>query len=99
MRKPKATSTSPGPWRATESATVVDVAGETVAVVRQVDSRSGDEEAANGALLAAAPDLLAVLEAIMREVKPVLEHHCHPATLRLARAAIAKARTGRGGRK
>ena len=77
---------TPGPWHKVEADTTIPIKaanGKTVASVRYSDN---DDNDAN--LIAAAPDLLAALEAIMKGVSGCQKEPQYEA----ARAAIAKAK-------
>lgn len=72
----------------------VEARGGTIAHV--VRLQVGDHEAeANARLIAAAPDLLAALEALAEEEQPACRHGDVERVWKAARAAIAKVRGGR----
>ena len=90
------TQHTPGPWAVNPVGAVVDsfrATGEIVpvcALLWPTDVRSEDETEANARLIAAAPDLLAALKALV----DVIDLHYprdHFTVLTSARAAIAKA--------
>lgn len=94
------TKHTPGPLLAYDSGPCVVVLhedgtedGRTVAMTPKRNKRSTDEDRANARLYAAAPDLLAVLEAFVSSLSPDgSEDRDHdPDWLADARAAIAKA--------
>jgi hypothetical protein len=85
---------TPGPWATREMPAydldVIEVFGQGIGVrVASVDGEDLDALEANAALISAAPDLLAALEAILAK----LEHYdLYLREVKQARTAIAKAR-------
>ena len=98
---------TPGPWETYEfddqigvSGNYADVADCTGLEYRFDSSRSRDETLANARLIAAAPDLLEALAALMDEAEDIfvcmadatgIDRHALPPQFAAARAAIAKA--------
>jgi hypothetical protein len=84
---------TPGPWHAVKNSLnhgIYDADGNNVAGVKGSSIALHDRRhAADAALIAAAPDLLAALRAVDAHYSGSLDHQ--PAYVRLARAAIAKA--------
>ncbi|RVN04633.1 hypothetical protein [Sinorhizobium meliloti] len=82
-----------GPWRPFAWGTKVGVTGDLntadIALVSGFDTnRSIEEEMANAALIAAAPDMLAALTSVLLFVKPT---PTNAAALNAAHVALAKA--------
>ena len=80
---------TPGPWRYAPGEIVYGPSGETVASCRFVTNFK-DTNVANMRLVAAAPDLLAALKAMMNRYGDKSEHPFCDASIS-ARAAIVKA--------
>lgn len=94
MSKPMSATMSehaPGPWEASGSSVVEDKRGRIVASC-QFNGGDDDEECANAALIAAAPEMLAALKVVSR-LHQISEPHradlCHICTG--VDSAIAKA--------
>lgn len=86
------TAHTPGPW--TEHAGHIGANNLAIADINETTRRSNEEHAANARLIAAAPDLLAVLKEALQDLEHFKEAddctETHPLVL-AARAAIAKA--------
>lgn len=92
---------TPGPWRthvvrfSHRTMRTIKAGADWIAHLDTV-SADGDDprDVANARLIEAAPDMLAALERAADELDSIMDWHGigHPAVLRDARAAIAKAR-------
>lgn len=97
---------TPGPWTVSDKNSYDDFNirdGDKRVVAQAIHpwtvDNAADEVAANARLIAAAPDLLAALEAVVRDVERVAKNDViWPATLKQARAAIRKATAERAPR-
>jgi len=80
-------SHTPGPWTVESDGTTLVMDGQIVATAIAPDGARIDEQRANARLIAAAPDLLVALQAVLRVAdRATVEFDA-------ARAAIAKATT------
>ncbi len=80
---------TPGPWATDGGDTVVAMGNQIVVTAPAPDGASREEMKANARLIAAAPDLLAVLENMFTEFG---DFEYDVAAISAARAAIAKAK-------
>ena len=93
------TQHTPGPWKINKKysfsvETLSD--GQGINIIAECSDpdgiRSAGEDSANAKLIAAAPDLLAALEAIIKMIGPYAGQGRMDTEISAARAAIAKAR-------
>jgi hypothetical protein len=88
---------TPGPWTQDKYGDVTDASGQTIRVEGvALTGRSTEESRANARLIAAAPELLEALQAMVKEfgfdvVHPQGLVHDEPHAIRSAIKAIAKA--------
>lgn len=84
---------TPGPWTRNRAINTVDMGRYSVICPFGADSKKHVSEIeANMRIIAAAPDLLAALEAIIKMIGPYAGQGRMDAEIAAARAAIAKAR-------
>ena len=85
---------TPGPWHVCGDmirSTVSNAAMRSVAKVYVSQMHGKPEAAANARLIAAAPDLLAALIAVLKVIDRADDRGCPAGALEMARAAIARA--------
>lgn len=81
---------TPGPWKLKNEGTIVDADGGLIATTGYRVTAIDDQDAPNARLIAAAPDLLAALEGLIRHevnISGAARAYVHD-----ARVAVAKAK-------